>query len=104
MVWHVYWFNPNSHKIETRNVFNLSIRFNDELDRLREEHIKDFYTFSEELRHVVMCCFWSKCEYEIVISPWVSNGEPQKIDVYDQLRLNWETFAAYTWARLYDER
>lgn len=103
MEWNVYWFDPNQKEIIVRNVFKLSVKFNEELDRLRENHVKDFSTFSEELRHAAMYCYWSKCEHEICVCDWMEQEYGMKIDVYDQLRLNWDAFSAYTWARLYRE-
>lgn len=32
--------------------------------------------------------FWSRCEYEIIISSWPDEINKEKIDVYDQIVLN----------------
>jgi len=32
--------------------------------------------------------FWSRCEYEIIISSWPNEINKKKIDVYDQIVLN----------------
>ena len=56
---------------------------------------------SEELRHITMYYFWSKCEYEIIISSWLhcnrDDSPVMKIDVYDQLKMNWDNFVDYVW-------
>ena len=42
--------------------------------------------------------FWSKCEYEIVISPWVGRNKEEaevKIDIHDQVMLNFDRFVDY---------
>lgn len=105
MEWNVLWDDPNAHKIVVRNVFKLSVRFNEELDRLRNMVFKSFDDFSTELRHSVMYCYWGKCEYEITVCPYPYNekyDEERKIDVYDQLRLNWDLFATYVYDNLWE--
>lgn len=46
-----------------------------------------------------MYYFWSKCEWEIIISGWPPRDDfnDAKIDVYDQVKLNWDKFVDYTW-------
>ena len=54
--------------------------------------------FNEQLKSDIMYYFWSKCEWEIVISSLFNKGaENKKIDVYDQLMMNWEIFSKYIW-------
>ena len=96
-VWNVYYEDINSRKIQTFNVFDHT-SFRKEVN----EHLKKYSEkadFADELRSSAMYYFWSKCEYEVLICPWISierNGAI-KIDVYDQLRLNWEHFVDYVW-------
>ena len=60
---------------------------------------EDRKKFDEELKNECMYNFWSKCEYEIVLSSWPPSErfENEKVDVYDQLRLNWQVFSDYVW-------
>lgn len=46
------------------------------------------------------CYYWSKCEWEIILSHWPprKNAQELKIDVYDQVMLNWPIFCDYIWA------
>ena len=45
-----------------------------------------------------MYYFWSKCEWEVLISPWVGgNDEEIKVDVAWQIMNNWDVFVDYTW-------
>ena len=40
-----------------------------------------------------MYYFWSKCEWEVLISPWVGgNDEEIKVDVAWQIMNNWDVF------------
>ena len=43
--------------------------------------------------------FWAKSEWEIIISAWIRADvtKPIKIDVFDQVMMNWEQFCKYTW-------
>ena len=45
-----------------------------------------------ELRRKCMYYFWSKCEYEVVVTGWTDTNTERKIDIYQQLDANWETF------------
>lgn len=94
--WNVYWYDPNAHKMTIRNVFNLSTKFQRELDRVKE-YLWDEELFSRELNAACAYCFWAKCEHEIQLSPWPSGEEKEfvKIDVYHQLKLNWDKFVDY---------
>lgn len=48
-----------------------------------------------------MYYFWSKTEWEVIVSPWVGKGGDEKIDVYDQLKLNWDKFVDYVWSEVH---
>lgn len=58
--------------------------------------------FAEKLRHEIMYCFWSKCEYEITITSWRSKEvfNELKIDVADQVFMNYQSFIDYIWTHL----
>ena len=82
---------------------------------------KDYAWFSEEIRKKALYSFWGKFEYEVIISSklptipleevnrikninlddYKSNKIPlhsllgTTIDIYSQLRLNWDTFIKY---------
>ena len=46
--------------------------------------------------------FWSKFEWELVLTEWTGRDNPtqKKVDVYDQLLLNWDRFIDYLWENL----
>ena len=54
--------------------------------------------FAMQLRREVMYYFWSKCEWEVLISPWVggNDDEERKVDVAWQILNNWDVFVDYT--------
>ena len=61
----------------------------------------------DEIRGSAMYFFWSKCEWEVIITGWPPPKEDsgfieQKVDVYRQLRMNWEPFIDYVIAHKKD--
>lgn len=44
--------------------------------------------FKEFIKKEAMYQWWSRCEYEILVSDWPKHGKEIKIDVYDQVLMN----------------
>lgn len=107
MEWLVYWYDSNKNAIVPRNVFALSTTFNSEVDLIRREVHKNphftFEEFSKELLSSAMYSFWCKAEHETVLSSLFSSRANLKIDVYDQLRMNWEHFSRYVFNTMKEE-
>ena len=97
MQWNVFFHNYNTNEIEPYNIFKHSC-FRHEVKQLIKKY-KDKDEFIDQLKRELAYYFWSKCEWEVIISPWVGRKEPckEKIDVYDQVMLNWDIFANYVW-------
>lgn len=97
MEWNVYVYNINSKRIETFNVFEHGSFYN-YIKRAVEKY-KNKDDFKEELKSELMYYFWSKAEWEILISPWVGGDRKDtiKIDVYEQVMINWNIFSDYVW-------
>lgn len=93
--WYVYYHDSNAQKIIKWNIFNHR-SFKKEVDVLLNEKI-DKEDFSEKLKREVMYYFWSKGEYEIILSPWTGRADDIKIDVYDQIMMNFNRFVDYCW-------
>lgn len=127
MQWNVLRESFNDRKIVSYNIFD-HVRFSEDIKKLlREDLTKEefserlrrevMYNFWSKSEHEVVVCSWStyisedefkriRREYEewiekynhpprcIQVSPVVS----KKIDVYDQIRLNWDTFVDYVWS------
>ena len=96
--WNVYISDWNSQKVEPYNVFDHG-RFLEDCKKNARKNAKDRAAFEERLRRDLMYYFWSKCEWEIIIGHWPHNDRypEKKVDVYDQVRLNWDKFAEYVW-------
>ena len=96
LVWNVYKQKSNTNEIEVFNVFN-HIGFYRDLVKLKKE-AKGMYndTFKENIRKSLVYHFWAKCEYEILISNWVGGEKKErKIDIYEQVMLNFDSFFLY---------
>jgi hypothetical protein len=52
-----------------------------------------FEAYEQILDRECMYYYWSKCEWEVIVSEWPPrDGSDKKIDVYYQLKANWEQF------------
>lgn len=75
--------------------------------------------FTEEFKHQLRYQFWGRSEYEVVVTSWPPYIEKEeldrinqeavkyrtnvnltvgrKIDIYEQLKMNWQQFIDYVW-------
>lgn len=53
--------------------------------------------FGEFLRREAAYCFRAKCEYEMIVHGWPRRENDEKVDAYQQLRLNWDAFVEAFW-------
>lgn len=97
MEWNVYFHDFNGQKIVTWNIFN-NWRFKESVEELLKNKKLNKEEFSEKLRLKLMYNFWSKVEYEVIISPYRGEGNDVKIDIYDQVMLNFYKFVDYVWS------
>ena len=117
LVWNVWRNDFNDKKIEVFNVFD-HYRFREDVEKLMKSK-PSYDELSEQLRKTAIYYFWSKCEYEVVVTSWpprIGADEIQrirndsypygthvkleigsKVDVYSQLQLNWDRFVDYVW-------
>lgn len=98
MEWYVYVDNINSRSVEPYNIFNHG-GFANDCKQAYRQFKDDREQFIEAVRRSLMYYFWSKCEWELVLTgfPPLPNYPGAKIDVYDQVKLNWATFTSYIW-------
>lgn len=94
--WYVYADNINRKTFEHFNVFD-HYRFSEDTKKNFKKNKDNFEEFKENLRRDLMYYFWSKCEWEIILSSWVGKSEEKKIDVFDQIEPNLEIFTKYVW-------
>ena len=95
--WNVYRHDFNSSEIKTFNIFD-HWKFNEDVARdLKRDLSRN--DFARHLRSHLFYFFCSKCEYEVLISPWTGNKEKStiKIDIFDQVMMNFDIFVDYVW-------
>ena len=100
MEWNVFLYDGCRDKAMPRkfNIFD---------NRSFARAIKDIFDepelshdeFEELVRHAAQWQFWSRCEYEFILLSWPTgpNEKGYKMDVYEQLEVNWFRFIEYVW-------
>ena len=131
LMWNVLVEDFNKGEISSFNIFD-HVRFVEDLvkdyNRLkRDKTIEDFEAaFVERIKNNLMYYYWSKAEWELVVTSWppyitleevdkvnneidkyekeyghkpyIAHFSPtigEKVDVYDQVMLNWDIFVEY---------
>lgn len=101
LTWNVYVSDFNRKIITTHNIFNHGGFVEDcqkAYKKLKKDN--DVNAFFDEIRKSLLYWYWSKCEWEIIIDHWPhrESAKDEKVDVYDQVMLNWPVFCEYIWA------
>ena len=97
MTWLAYVYDFSTKKIEVFNIFE-HYSFRESVEKLKRKKLSK-NEFAEKLKRELMYYFWSKCEYEVVITSFPPNLPivGRKADVYEQVSLNWDIFVDYVW-------
>ena len=92
--WNVYIEDPNAKSFRKYNA----------LSGYGDYFIKEYIhtkgnkeKFLERVRLIMQSRYWSRCEYELILTGWPNANIQEKIDVYDQLMMNWYHFSEYVW-------
>lgn len=121
--WYVYHYDVSSNSIKPFNIFD-HCSFREDVEKYLKKY-NDKEEFTEKLRSSLMYYFWSRCEYEVIITSFPThittdelnrlncemdserNWVPirfgvdldvgVKIDIYDQVRNNWDVFVDYVY-------
>ena len=94
--WNVCYSDSNTGEIRPFNIFEHRY-FWEGCNKAFAECKHDKATFAEEVKHELMYYYWSKYEWETVIKKFGTDGKERKIDVYEQVMLNWDRFIDYLW-------
>lgn len=101
--WNVFIEDFNRREIRVFNIFNHD-GFKKDCDKAWEDNCNDsengFSNFSKNVRNSLLFYFWSKCEYEVLLFgfPYNDKFKAKKIDVFEQVTINWDQFINYLWA------
>lgn len=93
--WYVYYHDSNAQKNIKWNVFNHG-SFTEKVKKLLKDNLSRD-EFEDGLKKYLIYYMWSKCEYEIILSPWTGRADDIKIDIYDQIMMNFGRFVDYVW-------
>lgn len=98
MHWNVIAEDFNGRRIDAFDIFEHG-GFADDVVKSYRKYRNDFGAFSEDVRKLLAYYFWSKCEWEVIISAWPPSDRipERKVDVYEQVMLNWDVFIEYVW-------
>lgn len=98
LCWNAYVGNFNTPEIEPYNIFS-HYGFKHDAAKAAKKFKNDKDAFADEVRKSLMYFFWSKCEWEIILNHWPSRDgdHGKKIDVYDQVKQNWDIFIDWLW-------
>jgi len=72
LVWFVFAEDGTSRGIVPVNLFEYNWVFLHSLVRIKRKYGKDFVKFADSVRSALMSEYWSRCEYETVITTWPS--------------------------------
>lgn len=92
-IYNVYFYDMCSDKIKVINIFDTHTVKEFIQRQKKVKPTPKIEEFSDELRKEVMYQFWSRSEYEIVISAWCGGEAAEKVDIYNQLQNNWHLFS-----------
>ena len=98
MEWNVYVYNHNRHKPEPFNIFD-HWRFVEDIKKAISKY-KNKADFESQLKSELFYYYGSKAEWEVLITPWCGGDRERdaiKIDVYNQVMMNWDKFVDYCW-------
>ena len=100
--WFVFVEAINKKRIKVYNIFEHK-DFMEDCDDAWEDYIykhRNFAKFCEDIDNILMYYFWCKCEWEIIISnfPPSDSFKNKKVDVYQQVKINWDKFIDYLFA------
>ena len=95
--WYVYVGDFNAGVIKEFNVFQHGGFMQDVEKAVRRKLNRE--QFEKEIRTSLMYWYWSKCEWEVIIDHWPHSDRRKdiKVDVFDQVMMNWNHFITYLW-------
>ncbi len=98
--WNVFVGNFNDKRIEEHNVFEHTGLMADLRKAARKYRDRERDLFEEQMEKDLKYYYWSKCEWETIISHWPprADARDEKVDVYDQVMVNWDRFRDYVWS------
>ena len=76
--------------------FSIITNSKEEVEKLLHRNLSR-EDFPGKLKDCLLYYFWAKSEYEILISPRIGDAKDIKVDIFDQVMINFERFVDYVW-------
>ena len=54
----------------------------------KKRHLITFDEFKKFIESASMYMYWSRCEYEIILTAWSNEDKKEKIDIHNQIMMN----------------
>ena len=104
LTWNVYVGDCNKNRIDTYNIFKHGGFYRACRDEFLYLGELDKKQAEQSIRGSLRYYFWSKCEWEIVLSGWPEfyGFQKEQIDVAAQVELNWDRFFEYLWTHRHE--
>lgn len=93
--WYVMIHDFNSDKIIKYNVLAYDYLIDSLKKAIKKKEITTYNELKEFIKRKLMAQYWSRVEYEILVSGIHTRVEPQKIDVWYQLEMNLDNLVEY---------
>lgn len=105
MHWFVIVEDFNGRRITEYDVFDHG-GFAEDVRKAYKKNRNDFDVFSKKVRGSLLYYFCSRCEWEVIVSAWPPSDRipDKKVDVYEQVMLNWDVFIGYVWTRCHERK
>ena len=96
MHWFVMYYNSNAKQFQSYDV----LKYKEDFIKKLKKKVTSREEFTEKMKFEMMYYFWSKCEWEVILSninnriimsPWVG-PEDITLDVTDKEDFNWVDF------------
>ena len=94
--WNVLNWDNNLKKVKSINILDDDLK-TIIYKKIRSKKIKNYKELKEFLNRRFQYHYWSRCEYEIAIGSIFMKDmiEAEKIDVYDQIKINLDRITEY---------
>ena len=105
MHWRVFTEDFNGKRIVDYDIFKHG-SFAEDVRKAYRKHRTDFDAFAEKVRGSLFYYYCSKCEWEVIVGAWVARDRTpeRKVDVCEQVMLNWDVFIRYVWHQAHARR
>ena len=89
----VIWWDFNKTEPEHYNIMPFLINRYFDIPKSKRPKLSNFESIKEFIRSSARYQWWSRTEYEIIISDWPCNRYNEKVDIYQQIMMNLDIVA-----------